>query len=308
MDPTVVSLNEYVRSFEIALEQRESKLFRAVRTATQAAKSKFYNFIGSTELEEVTTRHGDTPLEDAEHTRRRLQITAADKGLPLDEEDEINMVADPGGDYMQRLQSAAGRRLDRKILTAAGGPVYTGEEGSTTVNNYDAGECRIIQSDGTLATAGSDHVDKTATYLTVDKLLMAKKLLGNAHVREDGRFLVTNEQNLNQLLKDTTYGSEEYRTVRDIKDGRVTKLLTFEFIILADDMFTVSTLDVEAIACYAFHRDSLVLATGEGKFSTTLEVAVRHDKRNMRQFYAKQFAGATRLQGPGVIEMFLKKE
>ena len=53
---------------------------------------------------------------------------------------------------------------------------------------------------------------------------------------------------------------------------------------------------------------SLVLATGEGKFSTTLEVAVRHDKRNMRQFYAKQFAGATRLQGPGVIEMFLKKE
>ena len=50
-EPDVVFLNEYVRSFEIALEQRESKLFRAVRTATQAAKSKFYNFIGSTELE-----------------------------------------------------------------------------------------------------------------------------------------------------------------------------------------------------------------------------------------------------------------
>ena len=305
-EPNTVFFNDYVRSFEIAYQQRESKLLRAVRTATQAAKSKYYNYIGAVELDEITTRHGDTPLEDPEHLRRRVQISPADKGLPLDEEDEINMVADPGGQYMQSLQGGAGRRTDRKILAAMGGPAYTGEEGATVVNNYDAGECRVVNSDGTLVAAGSDHTDKTATYLTIDKLLMCKKLLGNAFVPEVGRFFVCNEQNLNQLLKDTTYGSEEYRTVRNIKDGKVTKLLTFEFIIMADSMLTASTTDVEAIACYAFHRDAVICATGEGKFATTLRVDTRVDKRMMRQFYAKQFCGATRLKGPGVIEIFLK--
>jgi len=306
MDPSTVSLQEYVRSFDLAYQQRESKLYRTVRTTTQASKSKYYQFIGAVEMEEIATRHGDTPLEDPEHTRRRLQITGADKGLPLDEEDEISMVADPGGQYMAALQAGVGRRTDRKIIKALGGPAYSGEEGATTVNNYDTGECRLIDGDGALVTAGSDHSGTTDTNLTVDKILTCKKLLGNAHVPEEGRFFLLNEQNINQLLKDTTYGSEEYRTVRDIKDGKVSKFLTFEFVILADDMFVVSAADATCIECYAYHRDAVICATGEGKFSTTLRVDTRTDKRMMRQFYAKQFCGATRLKGPGVIEILLK--
>jgi hypothetical protein len=303
--PNVVSFNEYVRALELQYQQRESKLFRTVRTTTQSALSAFYSYIGSTTLDEKTTRHRPTPIAEIDHLRRRLQITFASRGIPLDPDDEVKMVGEPGSKYFQAIAAAAGRRTDTKILAALAGTAYSGQEGATSVNNYDSGECRLIAGDGTLVTAGSDHSNTTETALTLPKLALCRTLFTNAHVPEEGRYFVTNEYNVGKLLQDTTYGSQEWLTVRDIQNGKVGRLYGFEFVILADDMFTTNATDTGCLECYAWQRDAVICATGAGTYAPELRADQRVDLDMMWQFYGSQYCGATRLKGPGVIEILL---
>ncbi len=303
--PNVVSFNEYVRALELQYQQKESKLFRTVRTGTQSGLSDFKSYIGSTTLDDKTTRHRATPLAEIDHLRRRIQITFASRAIPLDEDDQVNMVGEPGSKYFQAIAAAAGRRCDTKILAGLGGTAYTGQEGATSVNNYDSGECRLIAGDGTLVTAGSDHSNTTETGLTLPKLNLCKTLFTNAHVPEEGRYFVTNEYNIGKLMQDTTYGSQEYMTVRDIKEGKMGRLYGFEFIVLADDMFTTNATDTGCIECYAYQRDALLCHTGAGAYAPQLRADQRVDLDMMWQFYGSQYCGATRLHGPGVIEILL---
>jgi hypothetical protein len=199
---------------------------------------------------------------------------------------------------------AFNRKIDDVIRDAVLGAAYSGHTGSTTVNMYDSGECRLVESDGTVATAGSDWSDTTETALTIAKLLTVKRLLDDADVDPDRmRYFVTNPYNIGQLLNTTEVKSSDYNTVKALAQGHIDTFMGFKFIqstrLEADDT------DTGATKCWACAQDAIVLAVSE---EPTVRISERDDKNYSTQVYVEMSLGATRVEGPAVVGITLDTE
>lgn len=302
-------IQAYRSDFEMLYQQQKSRLFNAVRVEPQDAESDYFQHIGILDDDDEldTVRHADTKWDEVPHLRRRVNLQAKTKAVPLDKTDAKMMGSyDPTNGYVQALTGYFGRFVDRQILAGLGGVALTGKDGSTSVNNYDDGECRLMAGDGSWVTAGSDHSNTTATNLTVTKLNALGEMLSDANVPEDNRFLVLNEKNVRILLTDTTWTAAEVMTIRDIASGKVGQVLGFNLIVLPTAQFTVNSAETDCIECYAWHRDAMLLSTGSGGYVPEIRIDERSDKNYTKQIWNKIYAGKTRLQGPGVIEVLLK--
>lgn len=258
--------------------------------------------IGSKDAQKRTTRHGATPISDAAHTRRKLSMV--DYEVPadlIDKQDKLKMLIDPQSTYVQNQTFGLNRAIDDEIVSAIFGAAYSGHTGGTTVNFYDVGECRLIQSDGTIRAAGSDWSDTTETSLTIAKLLTCKQLLDDAEIDDDRqRYFLCNPYNLNQLLNTTEVKSSDYNTVKALAQGYIDTFMGFKFIkhtrLSADDT------DTGATKCAAFAQDAIVLAVAE---EPTVDISVRNDLGNAVQVYSTLSIGATRVEGPAVVGITL---
>jgi hypothetical protein len=215
--------------------------------------------------------------------------------------DKLKLLADPQSTYVVNAVMAANRQIDDVIITALGGPAYSGHTGGTTVNNYDVDECRLIESDGTIATAGSDWSDTTETALTIAKLLTCKQLLDDAEIDDERqRYFVTNPYNINQLLNTTEVKSSDYNTVKALAQGQIDTYMGFKFLkstrLVADDT------DTGATKCYAFAQGAIVLAIAK---EPTVNVDQLPTKRYTTQVYVRESIGATRVEGPAVVGITL---
>ncbi len=305
----VAFLNSYRQDFELVYQQKQSRLFNAVRNETQNVFSDFYGYLGALTDDDTEDgiRHADTEWTEVEHLRRRVTLAHKDKAVPLDKADQHMMGPyDPTAGYVKLLTSYFARWYDRKCLSAMGGTAYTGEAGATSVNNYDSGECRLMDGDGAWATAGSDHSATTDTALTVAKLNDIAGMMTDADVPPDNRFIAVNDYQLTGLFEDTTFDGEEIRDIRNIRTRQFGMFMGFQFIVLPTSQFTINATDTTCIECYAWHRDAVVMATGKGSYVPELDIAKRPDKKNVKQIFTEAYAGGTRLQGPGVIEVLLK--
>ena len=215
---------------------------------------------------------------------------------------KLKTLIDPQSTYVRNAVAAANREIDNTVVTALGGPAYSGHAGATTVNNYDSGECRLIESDGTLAAAGSDWSDKTETGLSIAKLLLCKELLDEADVDPDRqRYFVTNPYNITQLLNTTEVKSSDYNTVKALAAGQIDTFCGFKFIwnnrLVADDT------DTGATKCYAYAQGAIVLSVAE---EPTVEIDRLPTKNYTTQVYVELSLGATRVEGPAVVGILLK--
>lgn len=296
--------------FDMLYQQKESRLFRAVRVEPQNALSDFFNFIGALDddMDETAVRHPDTVWTEPAHTRRRVQLAQKTKAIPLDKADKKMMGPyDPTNGYVQALTGYYGRYLDKKILAAIAGAAYTGVDGSTTVQSYASGECRLMNGDGTLVTAGSNFSNTTETTLTIAKLGTLQAILTDAGVPDDGnRFLAMDQMTIEAMLKDTTFGAEEILRLRDIRSGKMSGLFGFNFIVLPAGAFTANATDSGCYETAAWHRDAMLLTTGDGGYAPEIRIDERADKNYTKQIWAGMYSGATRLQGPGVVRVLLK--
>lgn len=247
-------------------------------------------------------RHGETPISDAQHTRRKLSM--ADYVVPadiIDKPDKLKLLIDPQAPYAQNQVSSLNRQIDDVIIAALYGAAYGGHAGGTTINSYDVGESRLVASDGTIVTAGSDFSDSTETALTIAKLLTCKQILDDAEIDDERqRYFVTNPYNLNQLMNTTEVKSADYNTVRALAQGNVDTFMGFKFIkstrLPADDT------DTGATRCFAFAQDAIVLAIAE---EPSVSVSVRNDLCDSIQVFSTLSIGATRVEGPAVVQILL---
>jgi len=308
MEPTTISLSEeYSRAVELQYQQKTSKLYPLVRTDQQSAEDKYHNYIGTIEFKPIYSRLSHTELQDVEHSRRRTVISRSAAGVPIDDQDDLYSVTDLAGPYSQALYAGAGRLVDQTIYGAFGGVAYTGKHGATAVSNYDSGECRLMQGDGTLATAGSDHSNTTETALTTAKIELIKELFVNAKAPLSGLYMLINEWNKNQLMRDNALTDGERTTLRNIKDGEVPVIHGIGLVVMPDDFFTVNTTDTGCIECYAWQREAVIFSRGSGRLMPRFRAGERPDMNYARQLWGDMYVGATRLIGPGVVEILLKK-
>jgi len=298
----VAFVDQFKANILMLSQQKQPKLRGCCRMESVTGDTLYVERLGPKDAQPRGARHGETPISDAEHTRRKLSM--ADYVVPadlIDKPDKLKMLIDPQGPYAQNQVSSLNRQIDDVIISAIFGAAYSGHTGATTVNFHDVGECRLVQSSGVILAAGSDWTDTVETPLTIAKLLTCKQLLDDAEIDEERqRYFLTNPYNLNQLMNTTEVKSADYNTVRALAQGHVDTFMGFKFIkstrLPADDT------DTGATKCAAFAQDAIVLAVAE---EPSVSVSVRNDLCDSVQVFSTLSIGATRVEGPAVVGITL---
>ncbi len=311
---TVAFVEQYRANILLLSQQKMSRLRATCQEETVVGRTFYGERIGATAGADIEERHGDTPLVSTPHSRRRGTMIDWDWADLIDELDKVKMLIDPSSTYVQNAIAAANRRIDKHIYDALGGTAAAGQSGGTTINNYDADECRVINGDGVVKNAGVDLTASTSTALTIPKLLTCKQLLDEGDIDPDRqRYFVHNPYNMNQLLNLTEVKSSDYNTVKALAHGDIDTFMAFKFLMLQNfqDVTkghlrdTEIEADDEAVVCYAWAQNAIKLGVGK---DITTRIDTRIDKRMSTQPYVKMSFGAVRIEGPAVVEISLKKK
>jgi len=297
-----ITFVDQVSSNIMLLSQQKAQLLRmACREEPVTGDTMFVERIGPKDAQPRGARHGETPISDADHTRR--QLTILDYVVPadiIDKPDKLKMLIDPQNAYAKNQAYSLNRQIDDVIIAALGGNAYGGHTGGTTIPYYADGECRVIDSDGTVVAAGTAHSNATETPLTIAKLLTCKELLDNAEIDEGRqRYFLTNPHNINQLLNTTEVKSADYNTVKALAQGAVDTFMGFKFI--KSTRLPTGT-DTAAIRSFAFAQDAIVLGV---QSEPQISISVRNDLLDSTQIYSTLGIGATRVEGPAVVSIEL---
>ena len=298
----VAFVDQFKANLLMLSQQKQSKLRMCCRMEAVTGDTMYVERIGPKDAQPAGARHSQTPISDAQHTRRKLSMVDYDVPADLiDKQDKLKMLIDPQGAYVQNQHFSLNRQIDDVIISALYGAAYGGHAGATTINSYDVGESRLVASDGTIVTAGSDFSDSTETALTIAKMLTCKQILDDAEIDEERpRYFVTNPYNINQLMNTTEVKSSDYNTVKALAQGYIDTYMGFKFIkstrLPADDT------DTGATRSFAFAQDAIVLAIAE---EPTVSIDIRPDLRNSVQVYSTLSIGATRVEGPAVVQILL---
>ena len=286
----------------LMLSQQKPSLIRmACRTEPVTGDKMYVERLGPKDAQPRGARHGETPISDADHTRR--QLTIIDYVVPadiIDKPDRLKMLIDPQSPYAQNQAFSLNRQIDDVIITALGGSSFGGHTGGTTITYYAVGECRIINSDGAIVAAGTIHSGATETALTIAKLLTCKELLDNATIDDSRqRYFLTNPHNINQLMNTTEVKSVDYNTVKALAQGQVDTFMGFKFI---KSTRLATGADTAATRSFAFAQDAIVLGVQN---EPQVSIDVRPDLLNSTQIFSTLGIGATRVEGPAVVSIEL---
>lgn len=298
---TTAFVDQFKANILLLSQQKESVLRQVCRMEDVTGDTMYVERIGATEAQLIADRHGDTPQIDTPHSRRKLTMADYNWADLIDTLDRLKMLIDPQSTYAQNAVMAFNRSIDDVIITALGGAAYGGHAGGTTINHYDIGECGIILSSGVVSTTGAEPADATATGLTVAKLLTCKQLLDDAEIDPARqRYVVTNPYNINQLLNTTEVKSSDYNTVKALAMGQINSFMGFNF--LMSTRLQADATDTDSTNCYAFAQDAIVLAISK---EPTVRISERDDKNYSTQVYVEMSIGATRVEGPAVVQILL---
>jgi hypothetical protein len=278
----------YRSNIEVQFQQKGSRLRGTVRNETQNAEFDFYDRIGPVEAQKVTTRHGDTPLNETPHDRRRIALEDYDWADLIDKKDKLRMLADPQSAYVQNAVFAMGRAQDRSIIAAATGTAYTGKTGATAVTFAAASEVAV------------DYVESGATAnsnLTIEKLRRARFLLDSKECVEDGEevFMIVSASQIQSLLRTTQITSADYNTVKALVQGTVNQFMGFTFI--RTELLTKSGNNRE---CLVYPRSGITMASSA---EVTVEVDRLPGKRYSVQVYVCGGFGASRMWEEKVLRV-----
>jgi hypothetical protein len=261
--------------------QEKSKLADKVYLKSGVTGKNFYqDQIGRWTMTAKTSANPDTPQNDPNLSRTRVDIQSFADSRMFDRTLEMQQFADPMSEVSMCMQSAIGLTLDQIIINALGGTAYRGETGATSV---------VLPSASKVAVG--------TTGMTVDKIAEAAEIMNAAGVPMGDRCLAINAGQLTQLLNETEATSSDYMQVKSLVKGEIDTFYGFNVVTLEDDLLPVVSTTAYA---YAFHKTGLCLAMVEELFMRAEE---RPDKSYSKQVYYEINAGAARLEEVKVVEI-----
>lgn len=267
-------------------QQRGSRLADTVMRKDIVGKYSHFDRLGKQAARLKPGRHSDTPIMDAPHSRRRVEINDYEWGELVDSEDELRMLIDPKSPYAISGGWALGRKLDEIIVDAAVGNAKSIDEDDASSNvAFDSG--MIVDED--FNTADSN--------LIVEKLIEARRLLMAKEIdMEEELFCVVNASALASLLNETEVQSFDYNTVKALVNGEVDTFLGFKFI--RTELLPDSAGGTKDVLCYAKSAIGLAMAR-----DIQVRMAERVDKAFATQIYATMTAGATRIEEEKIVRI-----
>ncbi len=276
----VAFVQQYTDTLRLLVQQRRTKLRDTVLVDTDfVGEFKFYDQLGATEMTEKVSRHQDTPIDPADHQRRRLAKRDFVVNHLLDKEDQLNMLIDPKSNYMQSQAMAAGRQIDDVIIEAFDGTAYSGKTGSDS-EAFDSNNIIAVGAAG----------------LTKAKLITAKQKLDDNDVEEEDRFCAIKPSQLADLLNTDEVVSSDFNVVKALVQGEVNTWLGFQF----RKTTRLSNNTAGNRKCFAWHRAAIQLGIQK---EPTGRIDERLDKMYAWQTYFSMSIGATRLEEERIIEI-----
>lgn len=291
---TTAFIQNYKDTFSSVLSQQTASRLRGSVMVETGVRGEAYYFdqVGTTEGQEYSDRHGDSPLNDVNQARRQVMPLDWDWGKLVDEPDKLRMMIDPASAYVQAARSAFGRWIDDKIIAAANGIAKTGKAGATSVA-FPAGQ----------------KIAVAASKLTVAKLRSARELFGQNEAddydvsgqRSPNLFIACSTQQIMSLLSATEVTSSDYNTVKALAHGEVDSFLGFKFIRTERNQLDGSNDEL----VLAWHKTGIGLAVWA---DIQIEVDPRRaDKKFNPYFYLRVTANATRLEEVKVVQIACQK-
>lgn len=283
-------VEQYKGNVIMLAQQKGSRLRQTVRTDGDiVGKSVFFDRIGQTAAQKVTTRHGDTPLMNTPHSRRKADLYDFDWADLVDWPDKLKTLYDPTNPYAMNAGWAMGRSMDDEIIIAASASAQTGVDGSTSVALPS--DQQIAVNDHTYD-AGSGDVG-----LTISKLILASEKLNAADVDPDlKRFIIVTSKQISDLLTTTEVTSADYNTVKALAEGKINSFMGFEFI-RTERLATDSNGD-RLVLAYTEHALGLCVPK-----DIETDIGPRRDKRNATQVYVCMSIGAVRIEDEQLVEI-----
>ena len=175
-------VQQFRSSLELLAQQRPSRLRNTVTEEAVTGQTAWYDQIGVTSASAIETRHGDTPIANIPHRRRRIDLRSYNVGELVDGIDKVKLIADPTSAYAVAMNGAMNRQIDDLIIGALFATANTGADGSTLVT-WPPAAAQVIAVNSWAYGSGSGN-----SGLTISKLLEAKAYfaaqeeIGRAHV------------------------------------------------------------------------------------------------------------------------------
>ena len=278
---TTAFVRQWERGITHLAEQKESRFRANVRFVRIGDGDRAHiDQVGSVTAQASTTRHGDTPLTDTPHSRRQVALTPYKHADLVDKSDQIRTLNDPTNAYMMAFGRAFGRAMDDVIIASAFASANTGVLGATA-QAFDTSGFQITSS---------------SVGLTIQKLVDANRLLREAeNDPDDGFFIAVSQEQIADLLVDSTATSADYNSVRLLMTGQINTFMGFTWIPTERLGLTSSERRVIAWA-----RNSLALGVGE---EPNGRISERSDKNYSTQVFFSMDIGATRMDETGVVEI-----
>jgi len=273
-----------------AYQQKGSRLF--AHTYVESFTGEAHNFerLGEFTASERTTRHQDTPINDAPHSRRIVVPGDYDWGDLVDREDKLRLLIDPESNYMRAARAALGRKLDDVIIAAAGGnAVSKAADGSTSNVALPAGQKVGVQfGESPAADAG----------LTLGKLLEGIRILQSNEAWEDGEMcFVYGSKQVNDVLQIAELTSSDYQTIQALTAGTLEGVGPLGLRWIRSERLPLATNDR---SCYMWNTMAIGTGVNEEFFG---QIAPDPTKGFAHRVYARGSWGATRIWDEGVVEI-----
>jgi len=290
---------QYSALVYILSQQMGSKFQDKVRNETVVgAKNRFFERLGAASAQEITTRHGDTPLNEIPHTRRRLTPADYNTATLIDFQDDLKMIIDPRSPYARMQATELGRTFDDILITAALGDVSTGVAGGTTVAFKDDSISINGDAGGSATTLGTLAAVGSVADIDLAKMLLMMRIFNDEDVDPDiPKYWAVPPKDIQDMLDITEVGSADYNTVKALAAGKVDTFAGFKFFwtnrLPADAATSTATRTI------AWAEDGLILGKASDIKSRITE---RDDKNYSTQVYSEISAGAIRLEGAKVHE------
>jgi len=293
---------QYAASLYILSQQIGSKMQGKVRTESVSnAEDAAFDRLGEVEAQLITSRHGDTPNNEQDHSRRWATPADYNTSSFLDNQDKLKTIIEPSSAFQRTQAMALGRAKDNLIISAALGAATVDKTGSTTIAHKD--ESISINSDatattlGTLAALGGGVAD-----MSLPKMLLMMQIFNDADVDPDiPKYWMVAPKTISDMLALTEVGSSDYNTVKVLTTGKVDSYMGFNF--FWSNRITKDAATSTAFRSIAWAEDGIILAQAEEVKSRMDE---RPDKNYTLQVYSEMSFGAVRMDGDKVHECLNK--
>lgn len=282
-------VKQFANTIQLKLQQNGSKVRPFVMEGMHKGEMAApVDQIDSIEMQEPEARFAPLSRTDAPVDRRWCSPVAYDLNQLVDPWDELQMLLDPKGKYVENAVKAAGRKFDDIIIDSFFGAASTGKAGATSTT-FPADQ-QISVSQGAAS----------ATGMTVAKLRAAKKLLmaNEVNVESDPITAILTARQIDDLLAEIEVIHQDYKLGAQVNsDGLITKILGIN--IVHCERLETDGSSYRRIPVFA--KSGMHLGIWQ---DVKTDISQRKDlSGHPWQAYVQMMAGATRLEEEKIVEI-----